>query len=157
MTGGVGMEVGDLIALQFQGLAGLQHGGVFHGGGDDVLALVAAMVDGQLNGPVVPFRAAGGEVDLVGLAAQGGGYHRPVVGHLFGGPDAQVVEGGGVAKVLGHHPQSGLGGLGQHPGGGGVVQINGVHRKNPLSGWYVKNPFYSNEAREECQGSFLVR
>ena len=44
-----GLQIGDLIPLLLQQLAGLQHGAVLHGGGDDVLAPV----------PVLPQRRPG--------------------------------------------------------------------------------------------------
>ena len=53
MPRAVGLEVGDLIPLLLQLAAGLQHGAVLHGGGDDVPPRVAALPCGGPDGPVV--------------------------------------------------------------------------------------------------------
>ena len=65
----VRLEVGHLVALALQVPAGLQHGGVLNGGGDDVLALPAVQLHPSADGPVVALGAAGGEVHLLGGAA----------------------------------------------------------------------------------------
>ena len=79
----VRLEIGDLIPLPLQGLAGLQYGGVLIGGGDDVLSGVPAQLHRPLDGPVVPLAAAGGEEELLRPAAHGGGKLGPVRLHLF--------------------------------------------------------------------------
>ncbi len=124
-----GAQIGGRAALPLQLLHALEHPAVLYGGGDDVAAHPAVLVQSRPDGPVVPLRAAGGEEKLLRPAPQGPGDHRPVpVQPLPGGP-AGLVLGGGVGEVLRHHLHHGLGGLGGDGGGGGVIQV--VHRNSP--------------------------
>ena len=116
-------EVGDLVPLALQLAAGLQHGGVFIGSGDDMVSFSPVQVDSAENGPVVPFGAAGGEKELLGRAAQGGGHIGPPQLDLSGGLAAQFILGGGIAPALLHGLYSGLNGLWANRGGSGIIQI----------------------------------
>ena len=116
-------EVGHLIALALQRLAGLQHRGVLDGGGDDVLPLPLSQLRGGLNGPVVALGAAGGEHHLLRGAAQSPGHVGTPLLHPCGRLAAQGVAGGGVAPALAHGLHRRLDGLRPHRGGGRVVQI----------------------------------
>ena len=119
----VGLEIGDLIPLPLQGLAGLQHGGVLIGGGDDVLSGAAAQLHRPLDGPVVPLGAAGGKEKLLRPAPQAGGNLGPVVLHRLRRLGTQGVPGGGIPPPLGHGLHRRLDGLRPHGGGGRVVKI----------------------------------
>ena len=126
----VGGEIGDLVPLLLQGLAGLQHGGVLHGGGDDVLAGVAAVPCGGADGPVVALRSAGGEEKVFRFTAQGVGHNGTAVLHQSSGLMAQRILGGGIAELFGQHPVHSIRhGLGNRRGGG-VIEI--VQRKHPF-------------------------
>ena len=116
-------EISDLIPPALQLAAGLQHGGVLIGGGDDVLALPAVKVGCAEDGPVVPLGAAGGENKLLRGAAQGGGHIGPPLLHLSGGLAADLILGGGVAPALLHGRGGGLYRLRPDGSGGGVIQI----------------------------------
>ena len=96
----VGREIGDGIALLLQLFTRLKHGAVLHGGGDDVLSDAAVLVGGKADGPVVALRAAGGEVQLVRLAAERGGDDRAVhLQTLFRGGAVRVLRAGVAAAV----------------------------------------------------------
>ena len=96
----VGREIGDGIALLLQLTARLEHGAVLHGGGDDVLSDAAVLVGGKADGPVVALRAAGGEVQLVRLAAERGGDDRAVrLQTLFRGGAVGILRAGVAAAV----------------------------------------------------------
>ena len=119
----VGLEIGDLIPLPLQGLAGFQHGGVLIGGGDDVLSGAAAQFHRPLDGPVVPLGAAGGKEELLGPAPQAGGRLGPVALHRLRRLAPQGVPGGWVPPPLRHGLHRRLDGLGPHGSGGRVVKI----------------------------------
>ena len=74
-------QVGDLEALLFQLLAGVQHGVVLDLRGDDVVALIPAGVGRAADGPIVALGAAAGEVDLRTLRADV--YKRQVPAYVF--------------------------------------------------------------------------
>ena len=78
--------------------------------GNDVLPHAAVLVQRRPDGPVVALRAAGGEKQLLGLAAQRSGDGFPATVRQGFGLPAQGVLGGGVAvsfrKDL-HHCLSG--------------------------------------------------
>ena len=65
------LKVCDLEALRFQLLHTAEYSRMFNGGGDDVLARVAVLVQGGADGPVVAFAAAGGDT-AVAIGAKGG-------------------------------------------------------------------------------------
>ena len=134
------LEIGHLVTLTLQVPAGLQHGGVLNGGGDDVLALPAVQLHTPADGPVVALGAAGGKIHLLGGTAQSTGHRLPVGLHPLGGLSAQRIAGGGVAKVLQglHHGLHGLGGDG---GGGGIIEVSDGHRYRPS---YI-NIIFANE------------
>ena len=121
----VDVQVGDGKALLLQGLAGVEHRVVLKGGGDDVvLALALHGAGSALNGPVVAFGAAAGEVDFPWLGPQAAGHRGP--GLLQGalGLLAQSVKAGGVAVYFFIEGEHGLQHLGGNGGGGGVVRVN---------------------------------
>ena len=119
----VRLEPGDLIALPFQLPDGLQHRGVFDGGGDDVFSFPPVLLHCGGNGPVVPLSAAGEEVHFLRAAAQAGGHLCPMLLQPSRRLLAEGVPGGWVAPLLRHGGHSRLSGL--RPGlcGGGIVQI----------------------------------
>ena len=119
----VGLEIGHLVPLALQGPAGLQHGGVLDGSGDDVPALPPAQPGRPPDGPVVALRAAGGEKELLRAAAQGPGHIGPPLLQPLGRLDARGIAGGGVAPQGGHGLHSRLDRLGPHWRGGRVIQI----------------------------------
>ena len=116
------LEIGHLITLFFQIAAGLQHGGVLDGGGDDMLAPAARQFHALTNGPVVPLGAARGKKHLGRRAAQGLGHRLPVGLHPRGGLLAVGIAGGGIAEG-----RQRLGDGGHHfradRRGGGVIKI----------------------------------
>ena len=128
MAGAVGLEIGDLVPLLGQPAARLQHGAVLHGGGDDVLADVPSLPDGGLYGPVVRFRAAGGEIQALRRAVQRPGDNGAPALHGFFHLLSRGVLGGGVAEVSGQHLIHGVRHGGGYRRGGGVIQID--HGKN---------------------------
>ena len=73
---------------------------MLNGGGDDVLSPLAHALRGAEHGPVVGFRAAGGEEDAVGLCTEGiddglaGGFQFAL------GLDPQIVNRRGVSPVI---------------------------------------------------------
>ena len=117
-TAAVHRHPGDLVAALLQILHGLEHRVVLDGGGDEVLALLLLGVGRAQDGPVVGLGAAAGEVDLVGLGADGAGDGLPGLLHGAGRAESQAVDGGGVAVLLGEPGEHGLPPL---PGRSGVV------------------------------------
>ena len=97
---------------------------VFDGGGDEVFfALQGPDFGGARNGLVVRLAAAGGEVDLPRLGADGPGHRLPGGLKRLPGLLARGVEAGGVAPEPLHAVQHGLPGGGTGFGGGGVVRV----------------------------------
>ncbi len=124
MAGLIGLEIRHLTALLLQRAAGLQHGAVLHGGGDDMFTRMAILPQGGLNGPVVALRAAGGKVQLLGLAAHRTGDNGPIALHHLFRLLSHGVLGGGIAELLRQHAVHLVGNSLGHRGGGGVIQIN---------------------------------
>ena len=121
--GGIRLQPRDGIAPGLQLIQGFADGVVLHGGTEDVPALALHGLGTLEKGPVVALRAAGGEDQLLALAAQQRGHLRPaLIQQLFGLPPLGVG-GAGVAVALGHGPQGRLRRLRADPGGGGIVQI----------------------------------
>ena len=125
-AGGAHRQQLHLKALFFQLLQGVEHGVMLKGGGDDVLfALQRTPSGGGDNGLVVGLAAAGGEDDLLGVAAQAPGHGLPGALQGFGGPLAHGVQAGGIAVIVlqtgEHGSQSGV----AHFGSGCIVGING--------------------------------
>ena len=89
----VGPHIGDRAALLLQPLDALEHRAVLHGGGDNVAAYPAVLVEGGADGPVIPLRAAGSEKKLLRGAPQGPGNNGPAPVHQILGPAAQLVLG----------------------------------------------------------------
>ena len=89
-----------------------------------VLALALHGAGSALNGPVVAFGAAAGEVDFPWLGPQAAGHRGP--GLLQGalGLLAQSIKAGGVAVYFFIEGEHGLQHLGGNGGGGGVVRVN---------------------------------
>ena len=101
-------QEGEPEAVGLEAAAGLEHGGVFGGLGDDVVASVAVGPDRAPDGEGVGLGPAAGEHDLVGVSAE-------QVGDLAAGvPDrlqrglAVVVGARWVAEVFGQVRQRGL-------------------------------------------------
>ena len=130
--GGIRLQPGHFKAPALQLVQGFAHRVMLHQGADHVPALALHGFRPLEDGPVVALRAAGGEDQLLALAAQGRG-HLPtaLIQQLFCLP-AHRVGGVGVAVYLRHGPQGGLGRLGADLRGGGIVQIM-FHRKPPLA------------------------
>ncbi len=94
--------------------------------GDQVATLLAVGIGRAEDGPVVGFGAAAGEVDLLGLGADGLGDGLPGLLNGLGGRQPQAVDGGRIAVLLGVPGQHG-----RHHGrvgrsGGRMVQIDHV-------------------------------
>ena len=87
----VRLEIGNLEALAFQLMHAVEDGVVLDGSGDDVLVLLSEALCSGENGPVVRFRAAGGEENAVRFSAQGGGDLVPCLPKKFGGIEAEAV------------------------------------------------------------------
>ena len=121
-----GLEVRHVIALLRQELAGLEDGAVLHGGGDDVLAGVAALPQSGLDGPVVALRAAGGEVQVLRGAVQRSGDDGAPALHRFFHLLTGGVLGGGVAAVVQQHVIYRVGHRLRHGCGGRIVQIDHI-------------------------------
>ena len=124
VAGHVWFEIRHLTALLLQRAAGLQHGAVLHGGGDDMAARMAVLPQGGLNGPVVALRAAGGEVQFPGLAAHRTRDNGPVALHHLLGLLPHGILGGGIAELLRQHAVHFIGNSLGHRGSGGMIQIN---------------------------------
>ena len=120
-----GVHHGHIIAHGSQTLQRLLHAGVLKAGHHDALAEFAGERRAQ-QGQIVALAAAGGEIELFGLAAKGAGHRRPgrVEGLLAPGPGG--VQGRGVCPVLPHGLVDDVRHLGGYHGGGGVVQIMDV-------------------------------
>ena len=129
---GVGGEICHLAAVLLGPAAGLHHGAVLHGGGDDVAAQVAVLPQGGPDGPVVALGAAGGEEERLGVAAQGTGDGPAPDGHLLFHLQAHGILGAGIGELLGQNGVHGIRHRPGHRGGGGVVQID--HGKTPFLG-----------------------
>ena len=99
-AGVLGADVGHLIALLGHPLAAFQYGVVLDGGGDDVAAQVAVLVRDGLDGPVVALGAAGGEIELLCFAPQGGGHGPAPLLHAALHGKACLILGAGVSKLL---------------------------------------------------------
>ena len=95
-------QISDFVAVFLEALAGIQHGLVLDGLGDDVIALFAVHFRDALDHQVVGFGGAAGEDDFFrrGVDQRSDlltrGFHR-----FFAGPAEGVVAAGGVAKFLG--------------------------------------------------------
>ena len=121
-----------LEAFLFQLLQRVQHCVMLKGGGDDVqLSLALTQAGSGNDGLVVRLAAAGGEVDLPGLAAQTGGDGRPGGFQLLLGLLADAMEAGGVAVVVFKAAQHSLQGGAAHFCGSRVVGIN-LHIYQPF-------------------------
>ena len=120
-----GIDHGDVIAHGGQALQRLLHAGVLEPGHHDALAEFAGERRAQ-QGQIVALAAAGGEIELFGLAAKGAGHRRPgrVEGLLAPGPGG--VQGRGVCPVFPHGLVDDVRHLGGYHGSGGVVQIMDV-------------------------------
>ena len=102
-----------------------------------VLTIVPAegfsLPGGALDGGVDALGAAGGEDHLLRFAPQRPGHLPPGLLHGFPGLFAHGMESGGVAVILPHQAEGGLGRFLQHLSGGTVIQIVDVfHYLLPL-------------------------
>ena len=123
----VRLHVGDLDPLRFQGLARREYGLVLDGRGDDVASPLGGG-DDATERPVVAFRSAGGEEDLI--AVRGADERRRMIAGVFdrdSGFTAVPVDAVRVSELLteirlhrGHN-------LGPHRGGCVVVHVDGFH------------------------------
>ena len=132
-------QIGDADPLFFGGLARVQDGFVFDGGGDDVGWCVLRRVHSQdwlchsgaedtEDGVVIGFGAAAGEDDLLGASTDQRG--NLLAGGFDGGAGALTgrVDGGGVGKVGREIREHGVEDLGVDGRRGVVVEIDAVHR-----------------------------
>ena len=124
VAGLVGLKIRHLVPLLLQCPAGLQHGAVLHGGGDDMLTRMAILPQGGLNGPVVALGAAGGKVQFFRLAAHRTGDSGPIALHHPLGLLSHGILGGGIAELLRQHAVHFIGNSLGHRSGGGMIQIN---------------------------------
>ena len=92
-------------------------------GGDDVLSPLAHALRGAEHGPVVGFRAAGGEEYPVRFRSHGGGDGVAGGTQFPGGADAEIVQSAGIAPVFSQRFCHGLHCLRAGAGGGGIVKI----------------------------------
>ena len=122
----VGLEVGDLKALPFQLLHGVEDGVVLHGGGDDVLVFLAEPLGRGKQSPVVSLGAAGGEEHPVRLRAHGRCHLHPRGAQLLRRLDAEAIQRTGIAPVLRQGGSHRLHSLGTGLRGGGIIQINHI-------------------------------
>ncbi len=102
-------QIGDLVAVFLEALAGIEHGLVLGDLRDDVIALLAVHFGDALDGQVIRLGGAAGEDDLFrrGVDQLGDLGARDLDG-LFGGPAESVVAAGGVAEFLGEVRQHGV-------------------------------------------------
>src|SRR6266851_2070894 len=95
-------QIGDFEAVLFEVLAGVQHGLVLDGLGDDVVALFAEHLRDALDHQVIGFGSAAGEDDFLGRGVdQRSNLLTRRFHGLFAGPAEGVVAAGGVAELLG--------------------------------------------------------
>ncbi len=99
---------------------GLQHGGVFCGGSDNMPA-------GAENRHVVGFRAAAGEHNFFGLGAQHGRHRAPRAVQCATGFLSKLMDARSVAKYLGHQGSHGLKHFGRYRSGRVVIEVVGCH------------------------------
>ena len=117
-------EAGDLIAAAFQLVERLAYGVVLREGTDDVAALGARGKGAGEQRPVVGLGAAGGEHQLLRLAAEAEGDLAPCsVEHALGLTPPRV-RGARVAVDLRHNFVCHVSGLGTDPRRGRIVQID---------------------------------
>ena len=95
-------QVGDVEAGVLQVLAGVEHGVVLDGGGDDVAACGSKGVGDAAEGGVVRLGAAAGEHHLAGAAAENAGHGVAGVGEGLLRLLTDAVDAGGVAEKLRH-------------------------------------------------------
>ena len=123
---GLGLQVGDAVALLLKLLAGVEHGLVLGGLGDDVVAALLVHLGDALDGEVVGLGGAGGEDDLLGGGSDElGDLLAGCFYGLFSLPAEGVVAAGGVAELgakVGHH---GLEDARIEGRGGVVVHVDG--------------------------------
>ena len=124
----VRLQIRHFPALLFQPFAGFQNGAVFHGGGNDMPAVVPALPDGGLNGPVVAFRAAGGKVKILTPAAQRPGNDAAAALHQLLRLLSHRVLGGGITELSGQNLIHGIGHRLGYRRGSGMIQI--YHEKH---------------------------
>ena len=98
---GVHRQIGHLEAARLQGLADVQHGVMFDGGGDDMVAGFLQGGSHALDGGVVGFGAAAGEHHLAVAAAQHAGHPLPRLIQGVARLLPHGVDAGGVAEQLG--------------------------------------------------------
>ena len=122
------IQKGDLKALPFELLQGVQDGMVFKGSGDDMpLAPLQPKLCGGEEGLVVRLAAAGGEYKLPGVGPDTGGDALSGLCQGLGGLLTGGVEAGGIAIDPVQKGEHGVNGGGTHFGGCGVVCID-FHR-----------------------------
>jgi len=122
----VGLQIRDGIALLLECLAGLQNGTVLHSGRDDVLACMTILMKSKANGPVVALRAAGGEDQLLGLAAERRGNCFARSAHSVARIFADGVLRAGIAPAGKERIVNGTCHLCGDGGGGGVIKIDHI-------------------------------
>ncbi len=125
-------KVGDVDALLFELLSGVEDGVVLDGGGDEVLAGSEAAEEGV----VVRLGAAGGEGDVGGADVEERG--EVLAGVVDGGAGGATVfvHGAGVAEALGPERVHRVDDLAQDGRGGVVVEVDAAH-----AGWMSGGEF----------------
>ena len=122
MSALVRLEIGDLIALLFETAAGIQRRGMLDGSGDHVLAASSAVRSAE-NGGVDRLGTARGEGDLGRVSTHQRRDAAAGVLQNAGGLDAHFMNARRIAELLCHDAAGGFGGLGQHEGCRGMIQI----------------------------------
>uniref|UniRef100_E6QM64 Uncharacterized protein n=1 Tax=mine drainage metagenome TaxID=410659 RepID=E6QM64_9ZZZZ len=122
-SAGQGRDARDLDAASGKALGGGEDGGVFDGGGDEV---VAGTEQAEERG-VVALGAAGVEDDFCGMAAQELSEYLACVIDGAAGGLAGLMDRGGVAEVVDPEGAHGLDHLGQQRGGGVGIHVDSAH------------------------------
>ena len=124
-------EVSHVKTAFFEPLTGVQDSVMLNRGGDDMAAFM--LERHSFDGPVVALRAAGCEVDFLGMGGVQALHHLTagVFNRALGLPTV-AVDRRGVAVCLGEEGQHCLYNLRRDGGSRGVVQINAAHGDSPL-------------------------
>jgi len=117
-------EGGELEAVGLQAAAGLEHGGVLGGLGDDVIASVSVGAGGAPDSQGVRVGSARGEYDLVDVSAEHVCDLAAGLSDRLPGGLAVVVGARWVAEVLGEVGQRGFDDPWLDRGGGVVVEVD---------------------------------
>ena len=130
-AGGVYGEIGQLEAVVFEELRGVQDSVMLDGGGDYVIALLLIRQADSDEGLVVGLSAAAGEDDLFRQRANQCGDLLTRALHALARRLARGMEARRVAPVLVVVGQHRLHDLGPGRGGSGVIEVDGLHSGPP--------------------------